>query len=112
MLRGRGEFSVRRRSAFRWGSNYTHFVYALAVAPPHALLATSGEWCIASPEQGQCESVQFVAGIALEGPDGHPPDRLLLSYGVNDCEARLGSLPLTRLWSSLVPLPGAALCPG
>ena len=103
---------MRRRSAFRWGSNYTHFVYALAVAPPHALLATSGEWCIASPEQGQCESVQFVAGIALEGPEGHPPDRLLLSYGVNDCEARLGSLPLTRLWSSLVPLPGTALCPG
>ena len=112
MLRGRGAFSVRRRSAFRWGSNYTHFLYALAVAPPHALLATSGEWCIASPEQGQCESVQFVAGIALEGAEGHPPDRLLLSYGVNDCEARLGSLPLTRLWESLVPLPGAALCPG
>ena len=28
-------------------------------------------------------------------------------YGVNDCEAKVGSMPLDKVWSMLRPLPGA-----
>ena len=42
---------------------------------------------------------QFVSGLALaNGTD------VLLSYGVNDCEARLAALPLERVWGLLRPL--------
>ena len=30
---------------------------------------------------------------------------LLLSYGVNDCEAKIGAVSMRRLWRMLVPLP-------
>ena len=33
-------------------------------------------------------------------------DSLLLSYGVNDCEAKVGRIPLTQLWTMLHPLEG------
>ena len=35
--------------------------------------------------------------------------RLVLSFGVNDCEAKLGLISLPRVWRLLQPLPGAAL---
>ena len=49
-------------------------------------------------------------------PPGGPPNgtaaaaaaaELVLSFGVNDCESRLGVLPLARVWDMLTPLPGA-----
>ena len=30
---------------------------------------------------------------------------LVLSFGVNDCESRLGKIDLEQMWSMLVPLP-------
>ena len=33
---------------------------------------------------------------------------LLLSYGVNDCEAKVGRIPLAQVWSMLQPLDGVA----
>ena len=55
------------------------------------------------------------------GPRGEPPTldgregaaragtstALLLAYGVNDCEARVGRIALAELWRMLRPLPGA-----
>ncbi len=32
--------------------------------------------------------------------------RLLLSYGVNDCEAKVATLSLDRVWAMLKPLGG------
>ena len=38
-------------------------------------------------------------------------DTLLLAYGLNDCEARVGRIGLDRVWRMLQPLPGAsAVC--
>ena len=34
--------------------------------------------------------------------------RVVLAYGVNDCEAKLGEISLTRVWQSLRPLEGGA----
>ena len=84
MLRGRGEF---RCGGAALSAGVQLYTLRLRAGGGAAARAGRRRWCIASPEQGRCESVQFVAGIALEGPDGHPPDRLLPSYGVNDCEA-------------------------
>ena len=39
----------RSTSAFRWGSQYTHFFYALEAIAPFRLLATSNEFCLAAP---------------------------------------------------------------
>ena len=49
------------------------------------------------------ESVQFVSGLALKA-DGD----FVLSYGVNDCEARVGVIGRERVWRSLQPMPSVA----
>ena len=67
-----------------------------------------------------CESIQFVSGLALAhgAPVSEPVKesaagtnatdtsayRLLLTYGINDCSAALGWIPLTRVWQMLAPL--------
>eukprot|EP00966_Prymnesium_polylepis_P010382 239403-Prymnesium_polylepis.1 len=109
-------------SAFEFGSSYSHFFYTLEPRPPFALLATSGEFCIAARlGASDCESVQFVSGIALRATGGAPADpswnnsargeqqdqELVLSYGVNDCESRLTLLRLERIRRMLTPLPSA-----
>ena len=46
-----------------------------------------------------CESVQFVSGMLAPNAS-----TLLMSYGVNDCEARLGALPMSKVWEMLRPV--------
>ena len=71
---------------------------------PHRIVATSGEWCLAAARDPlDCESVQFVSGIAVA--DGG--DDLVVSYGVSDCEAKAASVPLRSVWAALVPRGGA-----
>ena len=68
--------------------------------PPHRVLASSGELCLQSAAPGvvdDCESIQFVAGLAVEPGGRH----LLLSYGVNDCSARVGHIGLERVLGML-----------
>jgi len=116
------EAEAAARSPFQFGSAYTHFFYTLAPTPPHQLLATSAEFCVgAAQAPHDCESVQFIAGLALEASaraalqPGQPEprrgrsngSRLVLSFGVNDCEAKLGLVPMQRVWKLLQPLPPA-----
>ena len=109
---------LHKRQPFAFGYRYTHFWYVLQPRPPFATLAVSREFCLASPQNPQdCESIQFVSGLALqhEGHGGHrnassstgpgTASSLLVAYGVNDCEARLGAINLERIWKMLVPLP-------
>ena len=108
---------------FQWGSQYTHFFYALEARAPFRVVATSGEFCLEAAQQpGDCESIQFVSGISLAqeapaaaaGVDG--PIRadgsgtLLLSYGVNDCEAKVGRIVLARILDMLEPLSDTESC--
>lgn len=46
------------------------------------------------------ESVQFVSGLALNADAD-----FVLSYGANDCEARVGVVGHERVWRSLQPMP-------
>ena len=121
---GRGRARARRHRAprrrLRWtqplqfGFAYSHFFYTFAPEPPFRLLATSAEFCLqaAAEPAGVCEQIQFASGLALE--DGNRTaaaaraQDLLVTYGVNDCEARIGRLDLERLWPMLRPLPGEA----
>ena len=136
LLRGRGlgrrrptgrrgasaEAEAEAPSPFQFGSEYTHFFYTLSPVPPHTLLATSAEFCVgAAQAPHDCESVQFIAGLALQAgaraalQAGQPEprrgrtngSRLVLSLGVNDCEAKLGLVPMQRVWKLLQPLPPA-----
>mmetsp|Transcript_36696 Transcript_36696/g.86580 ORF Transcript_36696/g.86580 Transcript_36696/m.86580 type:complete len:89 (-) Transcript_36696:1080-1346(-) len=72
-----------------------------------------------------CESVQFISGLAFAqaSPSHGTPDQagdigdgagdtprageIVLSFGVNDCESRLGRIDLAQVWRMLVPLPCA-----
>ena len=83
---------------------------------PHQLLATSAEFCAGAMQDGaDCESVQFISGLTWEVSHGAQDAAnltdaggdLVLSFGVNDCESRLGRIGLAQVWSMLVPLPCA-----
>ena len=91
------------RSKIRWGFRYTHFFYTVDPRPPFGILAIAPEFCIASHQDpNDCETIQFAGGLALQGDD-----RLVVSYGVNDCEAKVGTILVDRVWGMLEPLRGA-----
>ena len=109
-------------ATFMWGFHYTHFFYAVEAHAPFRVVATSGEFCLeAAQDKRDCESIQFVSGLALApsaptsgaaaGVGSGRGTNLLMSYGVNDCEAKVGSVGLDRVWSMLEPLAGVAMCP-
>ena len=97
---------------------YTHFFYTLSPRAPYRLLATSAEFCVSAAQSPRdCESIQFISGLALQPAARRAVDaqgqqrngtRLIMSYGVNDCEARLLFLPLERVWKLLKPMPDTA----
>ena len=92
------------RGALRVRQSRTRTSGTLDVQAPHRIVATSGEWCLAAARDPlDCESVQFVSGIAVA--DGG--DDLVVSYGVSDCEAKAASVPLRSVWAALVPRGGA-----
>ena len=99
-----GVSTAAEAPAFMWGFQYTHFLYALEPQAPFRVIATSREFCLASQQEvSDCESIQFVSGITHAAGS---PETLLLSYGVNDCEAKVGRLSLERAWAMLTPLGG------
>ena len=54
----------RPSAPFRWGSEYTHALYALSATPPFEPLAASGEFCIAAAGTNDaCESIQMVMAL-------------------------------------------------
>lgn len=92
-------------------AGYTHFFYTMQPQPPYRMLATSAEFCLAAEQDAaDCESVQFISGLALEAStDGDAnQSSLLLSYGINDCEAKIARLTMAAVWRMLRPLAGEA----
>jgi hypothetical protein len=116
---------------FDFGAHYTHFFYAMQPCAPFAVVAVSEEFCLeAQGAPGDCESVQFISGLehlaasseVLEVPAAaysedsssvqmqvkseprQTGEELLLSYGVNDCEAKAGRVRVDRILSMLKPI--------
>ena len=93
------------RTSFMWGFQYTHFFYALEPYAPFRVMATSKEFCLSSEQNASdCESIQFVSGVQLADSGTNFSQQLLLSYGVNDCEAKVTKVPLVRALRMLQPL--------
>ena len=112
-----GSGGVFSAAPFLFGADYQHHFYTLMPTPPFKPLAYSDDFCISSPQdENDCERVQFVSGMALVDKKGAPArkpsegDALLLAYGVNDCEARVGRIPLGKVWEMVKPLPGETAC--
>jgi hypothetical protein len=113
---------------FAFGAHYTHFFYALQPCAPYALVALSQEFCLeAEGAPGDCESIQFITGLehvarsseaaadsegASSGQESwehrQTGEELLLSYGVNDCEAKMGSVRVDRVLAMLKPIADTA----
>ena len=75
---------------------------------PFRVLATSAEFCLQSQQlESDCEVIQFISGLELSSDE---TSTLLVSYGINDCEAKVAKLSLERVWAMLVPLSGRTLC--
>ena len=96
------DWALAGAPAFRWGHHYTHFFYSLTPHAPFRVLGTSREFCLGSAQDpDDCESVQFITGLALRGES-----TLLMAYGINDCEAKVAELPVERVLGMLLPMTG------
>lgn len=98
-----------KRRGPRAGYSYVHYFVIFDRGEPWAMRDISPPFCIPSAANAtRCEIVQFVMSAIREGDD------LLLTYGVNDCEAAMIRVPLkavlefTRGARAGNPLPGGA----
>ncbi|CAJ1383298.1 unnamed protein product [Effrenium voratum] len=104
-----GDVSRFRRQAK--SRTYHQFFYLLRDVEPFDVVAVSPEWCITinghfsqhwakvlAPGEEACESIQFVAGLALRNWE------VVVSYGINDCESDLLTLPLSEVLAMLRPV--------
>lgn len=51
-----------------------------------------------------CESIQFAGGLALRGSSKVGAESVVVAYGINDCEADLLVVPLSRVLAMLRPV--------
>lgn len=104
-----GDLSRFRRQAK--SRTYHQFFYMLRDSEPFDVVAVSPEWCITinghfskhwaevlAPGEEACESIQFVAGLALRDTE------VVVSYGINDCESDLLPLALGEVLAMLRPV--------
>ena len=110
-------WASRPQHTFRWGHRYAHHFYTLQPRRPHKMLGASAEFCLHasvgqdagstlsatdtakdSTAELRCESVQIVFGLAQAGED------VVVSFGANDCEAKLGWVRLEQIWEMLRPI--------
>lgn len=89
--RGRTRAERARPRAF---FNYSHFFYTLG--PDHRVARASALFRLMPAPR----KVEFVSGLARRGDD------LLLTFGVDDCEPYVATLPMARVRAALRPVGG------
>eukprot|EP00756_Hemistasia_phaeocysticola_P030884 Hpha_TRINITY_DN16316_c0_g1::TRINITY_DN16316_c0_g1_i21::g.58637::m.58637 len=106
---------VNGRSLVRnW--RYSHFFYAFESVPPFAIHAKSPEFCFPYEQQhkyhqrkmGSCPlsySHQMAFGLSWQG------DELLVSFGEQDCAARLAKVPRRWIQSAMRPVESRVISP-
>ena len=101
-------FMKNGSSRIDFGYVYTHAFYTLQPHPPYSILGISPEFCLGSAQQpDDCEIIQFISGMALTDDAGESKingNRLVLTFGVNDCEAKMSTLDASHVLDMLVPL--------
>ena len=71
----------------RFGSRYVTALFLISTREPFELVKFSEQFCFASIEYpDKCEVIQFVSTVFMS------QGRLIVGYGVNDCESRLWSM--------------------
>ena len=98
-VRGAGLLGVAHRhigehgkNFARFGSRYVTALYLISTREPFALVKFSHQFCFASLEYpNKCEVIQFVSTLFMS------QGRLIVGYGVNDCESRLWSLSVEEV---------------
>ena len=70
------------------GNTYIHYFFAFRTVPPYEVVAKSPPFCFSSAADARrCDAIQFITSI-----DRTRHDQLLVSYGINDCEAAVVKL--------------------
>lgn len=84
----------------RWHNTYLSNFVIFKIKPPHEVLATSPPFCFASvsprspPDNPRCDIIQFVVGFVRSARD---QSRILITYGVNDCESAWIEIPIADI---------------
>lgn len=83
------------KTVTRFSSKYVSFFMLFDSKPPFRLQHRSPPVCLPSQsDAARCETIQFIMSVVLESPSS-----LLVSYGVNDCEAVIARIQLADLIS-------------
>jgi hypothetical protein len=83
----------------RFGHHYTHTLFTVSAEPPFALKTLSQEFVLQSPHRpDDAEIIQFASGLEIAG------DKLVIAYGVNDCEAGVMQIDWETLQGLLKPV--------
>merc|ERR1719230_289196 len=73
----------------RYGSRYVSNFFLFDRQAPWSMRKASPAFCVPSmSNSSRCETIQFITSAVLEGDD------LLMTYGINDCEAASVRVPL------------------
>jgi hypothetical protein len=88
----------------RFGHHYTHAFFTVTAVPPYRLTALSAEFVYARGDDrggaADAEIIQFSSGLEVT-EDGQ---RVVLAYGINDCEAAVTTVPWTTVADLLRPV--------
>jgi len=80
--------------------HYTNSFFTISGSAPYHMRRLGTEFCLESSQfGGDCETLQFVSSLALEG------DKLHVGYGIMDCEAAVMTMNLSQALSTLQLLP-------
>lgn len=82
----------------RFGHHYTHALFTISAQAPFHLTSITQEFILPSfhlPSDG--EIIQFASGLERKA------DKLVIAYGINDCEAAVAEIDLTTIRSMLRP---------
>jgi hypothetical protein len=92
----------------RFGHHYTHALYTVSDSPPYRLTSLSAEFvlprAVAGPDRNNAaddadaEIIQFSSGLEVVEEE----DRILISYGINDCEAAIVTVSLEYALQTLL----------
>lgn len=81
----------------RHGHHYTHAFYTISSKPPFKLRSLSNEFIFPSAhDKKEGDLIQFAAGLDLY------ESKLIISYGINDCEGAIMQLPAENLKQMLI----------
>jgi len=90
---------------------YTIAANSLAKGSAFEMSRVSPIFCFASTSphhSGLCETIQFAGGLVIVGGKDDARGSLIVTYGTNDCEAKVAFLPLSHIYGMLRPAAGSA----